>query len=351
MESGVEETQKQRSTHYKNLRKQQKKRRKERKREEELKRQQQVRKIRFEKLVKKIREKGEKMQDPESEDLQLMDQSILVSDQKDCPTSRAKSAEHKLKEICVDSLVKLGKTIGSGTYGCCQLARYRSMTVVVKEFKSFRSGVADTERQRKAALHEANILCTLGDHPNLPLLFGVQIKKPPFCLVTQFHGDKEGSLTLWRAAPKLELSNYKWMNVTKMICGAIQYIHSQRVIHNDLKPNNVVLEKRESSFHPIVIDFGKSLKVEVAASASKCLSKESQRRHLKKYAYVAPELVNGGYPSFASDVYSFAKIIDFPRKEKSNLQLNSVQLTLAINRALSPDPTKRPELSELLEKF
>lgn len=52
---------------------------------------------------------------------------------------------------------------------------------------------------------------------------------------------------------------------------AIQYNHSQRVIHNDLKPNNIVLEKRESSFQLIVIDFRKSLKVEVAASANKCL--------------------------------------------------------------------------------
>lgn len=101
------------------------------------------------------------------------------------------------------------------------------MTVVVKEFKIFGSGVADTERQRKAALYEANTLCTLGDHPILPLLFEVQIKKPRFYLVTQFHGDKKGNLTLWGATPKVQLSNHKWMNVTKTICDVIQYIHSQ----------------------------------------------------------------------------------------------------------------------------
>ena len=97
------------------------------------------------------------------------------------------------------------------------------------------------------------------------------------------------------------------MNVIKMIGDAIQYNHSQRVIHNDLKPNNIVLEKHDSSFQLIVIDLRKSLKVEVAASVSKCLSKESQRRYLKKYP--------GGYPSSSSDAYSFAKIIDFLRKE------------------------------------
>lgn len=167
------------------------------------------------------------MQGPKSEDLKLMDQGILVNNEKRCPTSRARSAEQlKLKRICVTRLLKLGRTIGSGTYGYCKLANYRSMTVVVKEFKNFQSGVADTERQRKAALNETNTLCTLGHHPILPLAFGVQIKKHRFCLVTQFHGVKKGSLTLWRATPKIELSNHKWMNVTKTICDEIQYVHS-----------------------------------------------------------------------------------------------------------------------------
>ena len=99
--------------------------------------------------MKQIRQKGEKVQGLKSEDLvKLMDQGILVSNEKPCLTSRAKSAEHlKLKGwICVNSLVKLGRTIGSGTYDYCQLANYRSMTVAVKEFKNFRSGVTDTKR-------------------------------------------------------------------------------------------------------------------------------------------------------------------------------------------------------------
>lgn len=66
----------------------------------------------------------------------------------------------------------------------------------------------------------------------------------------------------------------------------------------------------------------KSLKVEVAASVSKCVTKENQRKHLKKYSFVAPELVNDSLPSFASDTYSFAKITDFLRKEKSNLNFS-----------------------------
>ena len=86
--------------------------------------------------MKQIRQKGEKGQGLKSEDLmKLMDQGILVSNEKLCPTSRTKSAEHlKLKgSICVNSLVKLGITFGSRTYSYYRLANYRSMTVVVKE--------------------------------------------------------------------------------------------------------------------------------------------------------------------------------------------------------------------------
>ena len=44
-------------------------------------------------------------------------------------------------------------------------------------------------------MHEATILSDLGDHPDVPLLFGVQTKVSLFRLVLQFHGDKKGSLT------------------------------------------------------------------------------------------------------------------------------------------------------------
>ena len=55
---------------------------------------------------------------------------------------------------------------------------------------------------RECTTHEANILASLGDHSDLPLLFGIQTKEPPFCLILQLHGDKSGSLTLWRGASK-----------------------------------------------------------------------------------------------------------------------------------------------------
>ena len=131
---------------------------------------------------------------------------------------------------------------------------------------------------------------------------------------------------------------------------ALIFVHSHGVIHNDLKPNNVVLEKRGEDFNPVIIDFGKILWIEEAKKRSRCLPEEEQQKHLKKYGYTAPELVNDGAPSVASDTYSFAKVVEFLCKEKSRLQLSSAELTLAKNGALGPDPTKRPTLEEFVRK-
>ena len=107
--------------------------------------------------------------------------SFWEVDEKDSWEGRESARSRKRGlEICINSWLRLGKAIGSGTYAICQLASYRTVTVVVKEFKSFRSGVADTERERNAAIYEANTLCTLRNHPNLPLILEFKLKSAHF---------------------------------------------------------------------------------------------------------------------------------------------------------------------------
>ena len=70
----------------------------------------------------------------------------------------------------------------------------------------------DKERARRDLLHEAKVASTLGDHPNLPMIFGVVTKASPLCLVTQFHGVQQESVTLHQAADNFQgcqkLSSY-----------------------------------------------------------------------------------------------------------------------------------------------
>ena len=152
--------------------------------------------------------------------------------------------------------------VGSGSYGQCFHAHYRGIDVIVKQMKHSNNAV-DKEKARKNLLHEAEVIAVLGDHASLPMLFGVVTKSLPMCLVTQFHGLKEESTTLHQAASTENmLTPAKCIAIFLKISSTLPYVHSKGYLHNDIKGNNVVLERTSSlEYNPILIDFGKSTKL------------------------------------------------------------------------------------------
>ena len=92
------------------------------------------------------------------------------------------------------------------------------MDVVVKEFKGFAKSTA--EEQKRDVLHKAKVIASLGDHKGLPLLFGMQSS-----LVIKFHGDKERTLNIYRAACKKKLSADEWKGVINQVIEALHHIH------------------------------------------------------------------------------------------------------------------------------
>ena len=98
-----------------------------------------------------------------------------------------------VKEISHNEVVRTEKWLGSRTFGSCYLAYYRGLVVAVKEFHL---QPQTNERQIKQdVLYKAAVISGLGDHPGLPLLFGITTQTPPYRLITQFHGEKNKSLT------------------------------------------------------------------------------------------------------------------------------------------------------------
>ena len=91
---------------------------------------------------------------------------------------------------------------------------------------------------------------------------------------------------------------------------ALEHIHNKGFLHNDLKANNVVLERRDNIFNAVIIDFGKSTTID--GIKKKNLSKADQRVSQQRYPHIAPEIVSGtGSQTAASDVYSLAKLVNF----------------------------------------
>ena len=180
--------------------------------------------------------------------------------------------------------------------------------MVIKEYKEKRH-FSFSFLQREAR-HEVQVLQQSGDHPSIPLLFGVVLKKKPVSLVLKYHEEGSESLTVYKAVKNSSVSEQKdWKRILHDTAVALDHIQRCGFMHNDLKCNNVVLEKREDQLlHPIIVDFGKSVAFTKAKIA---VPKPSHLKGHYKNSYIALELVDGmRKPSVKRDVYSLTYLIN-----------------------------------------
>ena len=84
----------------------------------------------------------------------------------------------------------------------------------------------------------------------------------------------------------------------------MQIIHHSGYIHNDIKPNNILVEAKADHLNAVIIDYGKS-SVHHKGIFYKLRNETEKQNHLKCYPHLAPELVCGDSPqSVFTDVYS-----------------------------------------------
>ena len=215
--------------------------------------------------------------------------------------------------------------------------------MAVKEFKPRKSRSQD--EIKKDVLREAQMIAHLGDHRGLPLLFGVVTKSLPSRLISQFHGESGSCTTLHKEIKRVRLQKVSWHEILKRIIAALNHVHAAGVIHNDIKSNNIVLEKRREEWNPVIIDFGKARLITNPKPVME-LSISAQEEYRRSYPHIAPEIVCGkGLQSVASDVFSFGKIA------VRILNLLPTATAVSINMAkklTSEDPAKRPPLNDFV---
>ena len=207
-------------------------------------------------------------------------------------------------------------------------------------------GVGVVMAARDIMLHEARMVNHLGDHRNLPLLFGTVTKGEQLMLITQFHGEKGKSVTLSMAIKKKKLErSAEWLDITKGVCEGLSHVHTREILHNDLKSCNVVVEKRNDIWNPVIIDFGKArfihdLKPLMSLTAS------SQKSYKKRYPHIAPEIVAGsGRQSIQSDIFSLGRIV----LSILDLLPTATAMSLRIGKRANLDnPAKRPSIEEII---
>lgn len=194
---------------------------------------------------------------------------------------------------------RLIELIGSGGMGSVFLAE-RSVgdferTVALKLIKP---GGIQEESIRKFR-KERQILATL-THPGIARLYDGGESAEGRLFFTMEHVPGEDVLTFLQ---NQQADFSQRIQVFLSIAKAISYAHAQLVLHLDIKPGNILIDKEGQVK---VLDFGVAEQVEIEGNAAESNANSSQQYTL---AYGSPEQLSGRPTSTRSDIYSLGVLL------------------------------------------
>ncbi|KAJ6579463.1 kinase-like domain-containing protein [Mycena vulgaris] len=176
---------------------------------------------------------------------------------------------------------------GGGGYADIYRALYRTKPVALKRLRLFIQG-EDPRAIRSKFYKEAVIWQNL-NHPNVLTLIGIY--RDPYCLFMVSPWMRRGTILR-------HLSDIGRADVNRLLCQisrGLQYLHSQDVVHGDLRGQNILIT---DDWNACLIDFGFSR----YSNASRSSTEGGSIR------WMAPELLDLNIHSSqtrASDVYAF----------------------------------------------
>ncbi|KAG8944574.1 kinase suppressor of Ras 2 [Tulasnella sp. 424] len=137
-------------------------------------------------------------------------------------------------------------------------------------------------------------------HENIAPLLGY-IDKNDFCMISPWF-DKGNSIEYLHTTKPGMRARFR---LTEGVAAGVTYLHtlSPTVIHGDLKPDNIVVDKHDV---PHIIDFGLSKALEEGSDLQSSSSNQAGNSR-----WVAPERLEGSTRTTNSDVYSFASVAFF----------------------------------------
>jgi len=146
----------------------------------------------------------------------------------------------------------LGGGGGGETYIAEDIDRPHHPRCVVKRFRPNTTDPHLLEITRKLFYQEAEILEELGKHHNqIPTLLAHFEEDREFYLVQDFIEGQPLSVEL---PPKCAWSELKVIELLQGILNVLQFVHSQNVIHRDVKPANIIRQYQDRKL--VLIDFG-----------------------------------------------------------------------------------------------
>lgn len=192
------------------------------------------------------------------------------------------------------------RCIGRGVFGKCYIGRLAHIEVCVKVF---RKGYEHCFPAESHMLLQCN-------HINLPWIYGgVTEVNSPKAIVMSFHGSNANSSSLYLALSTSALSSDQAKTVIIGLMSATKYLHESKILHNDIKSDNILVEYASSSAKGVLVDLGKACYL--CDGKRYDLSKEEKEKYSQRHPQIAPDLRDGHCSqSFASDIYSIGRVLN-----------------------------------------
>lgn len=240
------------------------------------------------------------------------------------------------------------KLLGAGTLG-----------VITKEFdpllrrfvacKRLNIRVAPPSYVKKLE-REALILATL-EHPNIIPIYSLGHEEGrPIYTMRLYEGGTLEAILHQQAEGTNETSQFVLIQMLQSICMALQYAHDKKVIHCDVKPQNIVIGNYGEAF---LSDFGSAQLLKPDEASVKINITQPDLT----IPYAAPELLKTDLASPASDQYALGVILyrilakEFPiehrERTKFSMMFEIVDGNFPTPSERSPHLTIAPELEAI----
>ena len=202
------------------------------------------------------------------------------------------SLEHEtvLKFNKVITNYKLIKLLNQGGMGSVYLAEDTRLKryVAIKLLKPTEHSVEHSD-----PLVEAQLLARL-NHPNIVQIHDVLLYEQQICIVMEYLKGK----TLQQFQHQHVTTLSEKLNLLAQLCAGLTHAHSQDVMHCDLKPSNILIDKNELK----ITDFG------IATLQNKPLSEQRDESSCGSASAMSPEQLNKQPLDFRSDLFSFGML-------------------------------------------
>lgn len=217
--------------------------------------------------------------------------------------------------------------LGRGSFARIRHIRLKGKPSIQLALKSMEKRPLQERCMTDQAIREVEFQQKASTHPNIVYMCDV------FEDISHIHMVLEyvpfGNLASYRY-----LSQSTVLSILSQIASALRYLHDiLRVVHRDVKPDNILVSSREPHFQVKLTDFGWCAPLFGPPLVGKAGS----------MAFMAPEVACGGFHGPPCDVWSLGMTL--------RALLNGEILNFEHKAMLSPIPSQRPTAAQLAFKF